>query len=152
REGRAWSADSTAHGLLEVELEPAVPSLEQLWAAKASILVRGPSGRHAKCRVQMFARAGEAPSFDRQLPPVALPLSSDKWALHFERYIKKDKDAQHAYDDAQICEVAFSADELGVFRLHCERAFTPLRWTIRRDSSGFIACLRDDAGGGVPFI
>lgn len=148
REARPWSPGSTAHGPLEVELAPAAPSLEQLWEGIAAVLVRGPAGRQAKCRVQMFARAGEAPLLERQLPPVTLPLSSEEWARHFEAHLKKDTDAQRVYDDAHVCEVEFSADELGVFTLRSEREFTPLRWSVRRDAVGFIARLHDDAGSG----
>jgi len=152
REARPWSPGSTAHGPLEVELDPAAPSLEQLWEGTAAVLVRGPPGRQAKCRVQMFARAGEATMLDRQLPPVTLPLSSEEWTRHFEAHLKKDKDAPHAYDDAHVCEVEFSADELGVFTLRCEREFTPLRWSVRRTSDGFVARLHDDAGSGEVVI
>ncbi|XXF79749.1 hypothetical protein P2318_08305 [Myxococcaceae bacterium GXIMD 01537] len=153
REARPWSPGVTMHGPLDVELDPAAPSLEQLWEGRASIVVRGPAGRQVKCRVQMFARAGEGPSFERQLPPVTLPLTSDKWMRHFETHLKKaDKHAPLAYDEAHVCEVEFSADELGVFMLRCEREFTPLRWSLRRDASGFIARLHDDAGSGAPTI
>jgi hypothetical protein len=152
REARPWSPGVTAHGPLEVELDPAAPSLEQLWEGKAAVVVRGPTGRQAKCRVQMFLREGEAPLFERQLPPVTLPLPSEDWARHFEAHLKNDKGAPQAYDDAHICEVEFSADELGVFTLRCEREFTPLRWSVRRDSAGFIARLHDDAGGGEPVL
>lgn len=152
REARPWSPGATTHGPLEVELDPAAPSLEQLWEGKAAVVVRGPAGRQARCRVKMFVRAGEAASFERQLPPVALPLSSDEWTRHFETHLKKDRDAQRAYDDAHVCEIELSADELGVCTLRCEREFKPLRWSLRRDSSGFIARLHDDAGSGVPVV
>lgn len=148
RQARPWSPGATAHGPLEVELDPAAPSLEQLWEGSAAVLVRGPVGRQAQCRVQMFARAGEAPLFERQLPPVTLPLSSDGWAAHFETHIKEDKDAQHLYDDTRVCEVEFAADELGVFTLRSEREFTPLRWSVRRVADGFVARLHDDVGSG----
>ena len=152
RETRAWSPNATAHGPLEVELDPLAPSLEQFWEGKAAITVRGPAGRQAKCRVRVFARAGERPTFERQLPPVILPLSSEEWARHFEAHLKKDRDAQRCYDDAHTCEVEFSADELGVFTICCEREFTPLRWSVRRKSAGFIARLHDDVGGGDAVI
>lgn len=152
REARPWSPGSTTHGPLEVEMDPAAPSLEQLWEGKASILIRGPAGRRAMCRVQMFARQGEAPLFERQLPPVTLPHSSEEWARHFEAHLKNDKQAQHAYDEARISEVEFSADELGGFTIHCEREFTPLRWSVRREQTEFIARLHDDADSGEPII
>jgi hypothetical protein len=152
REARPWSPGATMHGPLEVELDPGAPSLEQLWEGKAAVVVRGPAGRQVRCRVKMFVRAGEAPSFERQLPPVTLPLSNEEWTRHFEAHLKKDKDVPRAYDDAHVCEVELCADELGVFTLRCEREFTPLRWSLRRDSSGFIARLLDDAGNGLPII
>ncbi|MCA9641098.1 MAG: hypothetical protein KC492_10400, partial [Myxococcales bacterium] len=64
----------------------------------------------------------------------------------------KDRDAQRAYDDAHVCEVEFSADELGTFTLRCEREFTPLRWSLRRPTTAFIARLYDDAGSGTPLV
>ncbi|HEY0136301.1 MAG TPA: hypothetical protein VGB85_19585, partial [Nannocystis sp.] len=148
REARPWSPGSTAHGPLDVELDPAAPSFEQLWEGKVSVLVRGPAGRQARCRVRMFVPAREAPLFERQLPPVTLPLSSEEWTRHFGAHLKSDKGAPRAYDDAHVCEVEFSADELGTFTLRCEREFTPLRWSVRRDSAGCIAHLHDDACSG----
>ena len=152
REARPWSPDQTTHGPLEMELDPAAPSLEQLWEGKASIHIHGPDGRQAKCQVRMLARPGEAPLFECQLPPITLPLSSEGWTRHFEAHLKENKDAQYAYDDAHVCEVEFSADELGGFTIHCEREFTSLRWSVRRATAGFIARLHDDTGSGEPII
>lgn len=152
REARPWSPGSTSHGPLEIELDPAAPSLEQLWEGKAVVMVRGPAGREAVVRVQMFLKGGEAPLFERQLPPITLPLSSMEWTRYFEAHIKNDTSAQAAYDDTNACEVEFKADELGVFTFRCEREFTPLRWSLRRDASGFLVLLRDDADSNVPVI
>lgn len=152
REARSWSPGATMHGPLEVELDPAAPSLEQLWDGKATIFVRGPVGRQAKCHVKMFAQARVAPIFDRQMPPITLPLSNKEWDSYFVTHLKMDKIAPCVYDDAQVCEIVFSADELGVFTLRCEREYKPLRWTLRRDTADFIVSLHDDAGRGVPAI
>lgn len=152
REARSWSPGSTTRGPLEVELEPATPTLEQFWEGKASVLIRGPVGRLVKCRVRMFARQGEAPLFERQLPSITLPLSSEELAKHFITYFKKDEDAQRAYDDARVSEVEFSADEFGDFTIHCEREFTPLRWSVREQAAGFIARLYNDTGSGEPIV
>ena len=152
RETSQWSQRVTSHGLLDVELDPAAPSFEQLWEGKTSIAVHGPPGRQIRCCVRMFSRAREAPAFERQLHHVPLPLSSEEWLRRFETNVKNDEKAQRIYDNAHVCEVEFSAEELGTFTLHCEREFTPLRWSLRRDSAGFIACLHDDAGNGVPIV
>ena len=152
RETCQWSQGVTMHGLLDVELDPTAPSLEQLWEGKTSIAVRGPPGRQIRCCVRMFSRASEAPSFERQLHHVTLPLSTDEWLRRFDLNIKNDEKAQRIYDDAHVCKVEFSAEELGTFTLHCEREFTPLRWSLRRDSAGYTARLHDDAGNGIPLV
>ena len=152
REARPWSPGATTRGPLEAELDPAAPSLEQLWEGKASIAICGPAGRQATCRVRMYVRQEEAPSFERQLPTVTLPFSSEEWTRHFEEYLKNDKGAQSAFDDVHVCEIEFAADELGVFTLRCEREFTPLRWILRRDAAGYVALLQDDADSNVPVI
>lgn len=152
RETHPWTPGVAPQGPLDVEVDPGTPSLEQLWEGKVAVVVRGPAGRQLKSRVQMFTRAEGTPSFERQLPPVALPLSGEGWMRQFESHLKEQTRAQHAYDDAQVLEVEFSADELGAFTLRCEREFTPLRWSLRRNSSGIIARLRDNAGSGIPVI
>lgn len=152
RETPSWSPGVTTHCLLDVELDPAAPSLEQLWEGKTCIAVHGPSGRQVRCCVQIFSRAREAPSFERKLQHVTLPLSSEEWLRRFETNIKNDQKAQRIYDDAHVCEVEFSAEEFGTFTLRCEREFTPLRWSLRRDSAGFIARLHDNAGNGIPIV
>ncbi|MCC6876762.1 MAG: hypothetical protein IT378_20835, partial [Sandaracinaceae bacterium] len=151
REARPWSPGATTHGPLEPDIDPAAPSLEQLWEGKAALVVRGPAGRQAKIRVKMFVRPGETPSFERLLPLVTLPLTSEEWTRQFET-LKRHKEAHRAYDDARLCEVEFSAEELGGFTLRCEREFTPLRWSLRRRSTHFIARLHDDVGSGAPLI
>lgn len=152
REARPWSPGATTRGPLEAELDPAAPSLEQLWEGKACVAVYGPAGRQARCRVRMYVRQEEAPSFERQLPTVTLPFSSEEWTRYFEKHLKNDKGVQGAYDDAHLCEVEFSADELGVFTLRCERELTPLRWLLKKDTSGYVALLQDDADSNVPVI
>ncbi|HET9066737.1 MAG TPA: hypothetical protein VFN22_13030 [Gemmatimonadales bacterium] len=148
REARQRSPDATAHGLLEMEVDPAAPSLEQLWEDQAAVLIRGPVGRQVKCRVEMYAQIDGPPTFEKQLPPELFPLSSANWTRCFTKHIKEDKRAQSAYDEARLCKIAFSADELGLVTLSCEREYIPLRWSVRQSSDGFIACLHNDVGSG----
>lgn len=149
---RPWAPGAYAHGSFEVELDPAAPSLEQLWEGAAAFQVRGPTGRQGKCRVKMFARTGDVALLDRELPAFTLPLSNEEWTRHFEAHIKKDKAATRVYDEAYVCEVEFSADELGSYTLRCDREFTPLRWSVRRKYDGFVVRLHDDAGTGEVII
>jgi hypothetical protein len=152
RESVPWTHGVSPQGPLAVEVEPVAPSLEQVWEGKVAILFRGPASRQLKCRIKMFARGADKPSFEGQLPPIALPLSSDDWTRQFATHIKNELRAQHAYDDAQVLEVQFSADELGAFTLRCEREFTPLRWSLSRINSGVSVRLHNNAGSGIPII
>jgi hypothetical protein len=152
REARPWSQGSSACGPLELDLDPVAPSLEQLWEGKVVVILRGPAGRQVALRVRMVGSERDAPLLERQLPPVTLPLSPEDWTHHFETHLLNDKNVQSEYDGALACEIELSADELGSFKLRFERAFTPLRWFLRRTSGGFVAQLRDDSDSGVPAV
>jgi hypothetical protein len=152
REARPWSPGITPHGPLMVDVEPASPTIEQLWEGKVDVTVRGPVERPMQCRVRMFMHSGEPPSFECQIPGLVLPLAEGEWRRRFESFAKATETAQRAYDDARVCEVDFSADELGAFTLRCEREFTPLRWSLRKAEAGYVARLYDDAGREAPLI
>ncbi len=126
REARLWSPGVTPHGPLTVEVEPASPSLEQLWEGRVDVRVLGPEGRPLQCRVAMFRRLNEAPVFEHRLDAVALPFTGEQWRHHLD-VVRKLQAAQRAYDGARVCVVEFSADELGSFTIRCEREFVPLR-------------------------
>ena len=143
REARLWSPGVTPHGPLTVEVEPASPSLEQLWEGRVDVRVLGPEGRPLQCRVAMFRRLNEAPVFEHRLDAVALPFTGEQWRHHLD-VVRKLQAAQRAYDGARVCVVEFSADELGSFTIRCEREFVPLRWSLRSEALGFVAHLHCD--------
>ena len=139
-------------GPLLVQKNPEVPTLEELWEGRADISLQGPSGRNVKCRVSLFERDGETATISKQLPPIDLPFTAGDWRAHFEKHCQDPKNAQEkkktqeAYDISRICQLEFDADELGAFTVRCERAFTPLRWALRRHGSRQILRLLDDSG------
>ena len=150
REGQAFSSHIGARGPLMVQVEPETPTLEQLWQGEAELFLRGPKNRKVKCQARLFERNGEPPILSQYLPSVNLPSSPSTWEQHFDSYFRKDRGVQEAYDGSSICEVIFDADELGTFRLRCERTFTPIRWALRRRRSEYGLRLIDDSGNTVP--
>src|SRR5579875_3474367 len=153
REARPWSPGISPQGPLVVQMEPAAPSLEQMWEGRAEVSIRGPVGRDVACTISLFEREGETATVARQLPPIRLPLSPEAWRNHFEKHFRKMKCAEEAYDAARYCDLEFTADELGTFTVRCEREFTPLRWALRRQHAGYIVRLIDDTGGdGQPSV
>jgi hypothetical protein len=152
REAHPWSPGVTPQGPLAFELEPASPTLEQLWEGRADLTIHGPAGRQIKCRLSMFERATERSILTKQLPPLTLPLTNAQWEQHFEKHVREARDAQEAYDTARVCELEFSADELGQFTVRCEREFTPLRWALRRTGQSYVLRLLEDVGIGVPAV
>ena len=145
----AW-VDS--HGPLEMELDPAAPSLEQLWEGKPPSWCKWSYWAPGNGPVQMFVKAGEALLFERQLPPVTLPLSAKEWTRHFEAHIKNDKSAQ-----AHTTTHTFVRSNSPPTNLVCSRFAASAN--SRRcdghcggDSSGFVARLRDDADSDAPVI
>lgn len=146
REERPWSPGINPHGPLSVEIDPAAPTLEQLWEGQLELAIRGPVGRPVKCRVSMESSTPDSPVFTRMLPSLNLPTSNDQWQRHFDEHFRRFKDCQKAYDEARRCELEFSADEFGNFTLVCEREFKPLRWALRRTGDVQVAKLYEDVG------
>lgn len=146
REPRSWSPGINPHGPFLVEMDPQVSTLEQLWEGQTEISVRGPNGRRVKCHGSLFERDGDSAVFSGEIGSFKLPLTSDKWRACFDRHFQSIRSAQNAYDIARICEIEFSAEELGQQTVRCERAFMPLRWILRRRSSYSAAHLFDDSG------
>ncbi|MGB4099780.1 MAG: hypothetical protein WBM02_10280 [bacterium] len=150
RDERSWAPGESSRGPLMVYMEPSAPTLEQIWEGRVDVTIRGPANRVVKCRVSFFERDGNVATVTKQLPPIPLPVTADKWRDHFEKCFRKTEVAKNFYDTTRICELDFTADELGAFKVRCERDFTPLRWAIRRRSQGYFIRLLDDIGADAP--
>lgn len=133
--------------------DPPSPTLEDIWEGRADLSIFGPKGRTVKCRVSMFGRSGESPIATKPLQPMELPVSADEWRSRFEKFFRKDGNAQRAYYDARSCELEFSAEELGMFRLLCEEDSKPLRWRLRQKGRKYFLRVLDDSGDdGAPEV
>ena len=150
REERPRSQIVNPLGPLSLDMDPATPTLEQLWEGRLDLSLRGPNGRDVECTVMLFERDGEAAIIAQRLHPISAPFTSDDWRVHFRDHFQDNKRAQEAYDRARVCTLAFSADELGAFTVRCERDFTPLRWAVRRHGQGHVVRLYDDRGQAEP--
>ncbi|MCC7134186.1 MAG: hypothetical protein IT352_16125 [Gemmatimonadales bacterium] len=149
RTPRPWTPGWSGQGIVEVELDPPTPTLEDVWEGHVAIEVRGPAGRPVGCRIKLFERSGDAPIFDRRLPQLQMPVSPAQWQAHFRRHCREAggaADAENAYDRARLGHIEFIAQEFGSFNVTCERDFTPLRWGVRRRGHGQDVVLLDDSG------
>ena len=147
REVRTRPQGIGSSGLLDVQLEPLTPSLEQLWEGSGELTILGPVGRQVSCRVALFNDQGDSAIVAKQLPQMKLPVSNDTWREIFEKYFCKSNAAKEAYDVARSCSIEFRADELGAFSVECKREFVPLRWSVHgRRGQDYIVRLFDDSG------
>ncbi len=144
REAQPWSSGVSHRGPLIAQVEPASPTLEQLWEGRVGVTIRGPANRKVNCRVSLFEREDDPPIYSNVFPPLQLPVTADHWRVHLERYFCKK--AENYYDIARLCELEFEAEELGAFTVRCEREFTPFRWSVLRQGSNYIVRLIDDSG------
>ena len=153
REARPWSPAASPHGPLLVQIDPPTPTLEQLWEGHVEVSIIGPPGRQVRCHASLYEAEGSAPLAANYLPPLSLPIDREGWAQHFEQHFRRKPQIQGAYDEARVCTLDFSAEELGAFSLRCRRELTPVRWALRRPGSQFTVRLIDDSGDGeVPTL
>lgn len=146
RELRPWAAGGSSHGPLLVRIDPATPTLEQLWEGQADLSIIGPANRQVKCRVLLLDRDGGTTILEKDIPPMRLPVDTETWRNNFEKHFRKMPDAQKVYDITRLCELRFKGDELGEFSIRCEREFVPLRWATQRRGQGYAVRLLDDRG------
>ena len=150
REDRPQSQIVSPIGPLLLEIEPPSPTLEQLWEGQVDLSLQGPTGRSVEIGVSFGGSNAESSTFTRRLPPLSLPFQSDEWRSHFGDHLQNEIEAQDAYDLARACTLEFDAGELGQFEISFERAFTPLRWAVRRRRNGYLVRLIDDRGNPEP--
>ena len=150
REERQQSQRVSPIGPLWVQMEPPSATLEQLWEGQVDLSLQGPAGLSVEISVSFGGSYADSSTFTRRLPPLSLPFQPDDWRSHFGEHLQANMEAQDAYDLARDCTLEFDAGELGQFDISFERAFTPLRWAVRRRRNGYLVRLIDDRGDPEP--
>jgi hypothetical protein len=150
REPHPWAPGLSTQGPFSVSMEPMAPTLEQLWEGRVAIEIRGPQGRHVVPIISLFEKREKTPSIRRKLEPLILPVDPGPWRDSFEKQFRGIEQVQNTYDSAYSCTVELIAEELGTYSFGCERAFTPIRWTIQRKAGIYHIRLIDDSDLGAP--
>jgi hypothetical protein len=146
RNPRAWTEGLTDQNPLFVVVDPPNPSLEQLWGRDVSMELHGPPNRQVSPQIRFYTRrVTNECSFQKALPTLDLPVSAPTWQSYFKD-VQRDKSLQGAFDDAIRAEISFDAQELGHFRLSCERDESPLYWSVRWENHSYVLRLYDDTG------
>ena len=108
---------------------PDPPTLEDLWEGRCEIHLAAAGISTVRCRVELYDQVGSGPIWSHQLPPLPLPINTDRWRTTFERHVRDTAGEQ--YDAAQRCRIEFDAGPLGLVGLVAERDYIPLRWSVR---------------------
>jgi len=148
REPRAWDPRLHYNSALQVLMNPASPTLEQLWSGNVSVEFTGPEGSIILPIATLSDNANVL--VRKRLPELRLPVDSDAWTIHFSRHFQNSGDVQNAYDFARLCEIDLNAGELGRFSFRCAREFAPVRWAVRHSARGYFLTLFDDTGLEMP--
>ena len=147
REPHPWASAADESSPLLVIADPHAPTLEELWDGNATFHVHAPSSRAVECRLSLFESRSDTPFLDTALPIFTAPLEPNQWRKSFSAHLAQLAGGQSTLDRTSRCRVEFSADELGSFRLECERQASPVRW-IARDArrDGYRLQVVDDRG------
>ena len=111
REDRPESPFVDPRGPLSVEVDPMLPTLEQLWGGAVDVSIRGPRGREIGTLISFLERNAETAFYTRQLPPLTLPLTSSAWKSLFRTNLQQETAAQEAYDRADFCSIENSEEK-----------------------------------------
>lgn len=122
--------------LFRVTTEPERASLDDLWRGTVHVSVLGPSGNKVTPRLELAAGPGLAPLAHKVLPRMSMPATPNDWRAMFRDHCDADSALGNALDDAKEGRLCFDAGELGTTTLRFEHERRPLRWHVRRTSSG----------------
>jgi hypothetical protein len=145
REPRPWVPVAPAATPFSARVSPAVPSLEELWEARAVVELLGPPNRKAEVTLTFYSTSSTTRIYQESFGPIALPCSSTKWLEHWSD-ISGNRQIQNAYDASSECELTVTCEELGRFSLRSVREPRPARWIVRQGNSGYelrLALLND---------
>lgn len=135
REPQVWSADAASQGILRGFVYPENPSMEEIWANNISIEIYGPVGKNIGCKVRLLDSTNIGTVKEKIIATLKLPLLQEQWRHKFATSIKNDELIQEAYDESNVCELVFDAEEMGHFKVSSERKYTPIRWAIHKSGN-----------------
>ena len=147
REPRPWVPATDESSPLLVIPDPRTPTLEQVWTGEASFHIQAPPSRTVECHLSLYESRATEPFLETVVGPLTPPLGPSEWREAFLAHLRMADDLVSAFDRTSRCRLEFRADELGTFRLECERASTPVRWfvdSLRR--KGYRLRVLDDRG------
>ncbi len=144
REPRPWAPGVGDQSPFTVVIDPATPSLDDLWEGGVEVEVQGPEGRVVECTLSLFERGADAPYLVQKLPGMRLPVDPETWESRFDGQFRDVERVRNLYDRAQSCKIEFDAGELGIYSVGCEREFTPVRWIVQKHGSRYSLNIVDD--------
>ena len=150
REPHPWASAADESSPLLVIPDPRAPTLEELWEGNATFHVYAPSSRTVECWLSLYESRADVPFSETKLQAFTPPLEPSQWRKSISAHLAEMPDSQSAFDRTSRCQLEFRAQDLGTFRLECERESTPVRWVakhIARD--GYRLRVVDDRGSDL---
>jgi hypothetical protein len=146
RAPRPWAGALSEQHAVQVSVNPASPSLEELLAGRFRMDVRGPLGLPVDSSATLWTHRRETPIYKKELPSFRLPFDAAAWHRIFLRDFLDDQPVQNALESACAVEVQFAFGSLAAQRLLFARDVSPLRWAVRSWSRSRDVHLVDDTG------
>lgn len=146
RAPRPWAGALSEQHAVQVSVQPANPSLEELLAGRFRMDVRGPSGLPVDSSATLWTHRRENAIYKKGLPSFRLPFDAAAWHRTFLRDFLDDQPVQNALESAWAIEVQFAFGSLAAQRLLFVRHLSPLRWSLRSWSRTREVHLFDDTG------
>ena len=150
REPTPWAPATDESSPLLVIPDPRAPTLEQLWGGSATFHVYAPSSRTVECWLSLYESRGDVPFSETKLQAFTPPLEPSQWRKSISAHLAEMRDSQSAFDMTSRCQIEFRAQDLGTFRLECERESTPVRWVAKHvGRDGYRLRVVDDRGSDL---
>ena len=150
REPHPWASAADESSPLLVIPDPRAPTLEELWEGNATFHVYAPSSRTVECWLSLYESRADVPFSETKLQAFTPPLEPSQWRKAISAHLAEMRDSQSAFDRTSRCHLEFRAQDLGTFRLECERESSPVRWVLNQvGRDGYRLRVVDDRGSDL---
>lgn len=136
-----WIPNSQLPAAMVVDVNPAVPGLDDLLEERLLLRAEGDEARHASCYLVLTNSATGEESASRILTH-RLPLSAEIWRNDLHQFLRQRDELQLL--TASQASISVQAEDLGEVRIPLRLEVEPLRWALRKNRTSATLFLVDE--------
>ncbi len=141
RHPTTWSPFAQLPAAIVVDVDPAVPSLDDFLEQHLQLRAEGDVSRSVKCNL-VLTESDTGSEIVLQMFAQQLPITHETWRTQLRNFLRRQDELQII--NASQATIMVQADDLGEVRVPLQFEVEPLRWTLKKNSGADTLRLIDE--------